>query len=71
MSYFKKITGDKVYLSPINVDDYEKYTEWVNDLETGINVGFAPQTLMPYRAQTIMKIVNRPTNLNFPDYILP
>jgi hypothetical protein len=43
MSYFKKITGDKVYLSPINVDDYEKYTEWVNDLETGINVGFAPQ----------------------------
>jgi hypothetical protein len=31
MSYFKKMTGDKVYLSPVNVDDYEKYTKWVND----------------------------------------
>jgi RimJ/RimL family protein N-acetyltransferase len=45
MSYFKKMTGDKVYLSPVNVDDYEKYTKWVNDLETGINVGFAPQII--------------------------
>jgi hypothetical protein len=45
MSHFKKITGDKVYLSPINVDDYEKYTEWVNDLETGSNVDFAPQII--------------------------
>jgi len=33
MKYFKKIIGEKCYLSPINADDVEKYTEWINDME--------------------------------------
>ncbi len=33
MRYFKKIAGERVYLSPINVEDAEKYTEWINDLK--------------------------------------
>jgi RimJ/RimL family protein N-acetyltransferase len=31
--YFKKLIGRKCYLSPMNVNDAEKYTEWLNDLE--------------------------------------
>lgn len=31
MKYFKKIEGEKVYLSPINVEDAEKYVKWLND----------------------------------------
>ena len=31
--YFKKMIGKKCYLSPINVNDAEKYVEWLNDLE--------------------------------------
>jgi RimJ/RimL family protein N-acetyltransferase len=31
--YFKKIIGKKCYLSPIDINDVEKYTEWLNDLE--------------------------------------
>ena len=31
--YFKKVTGDKCYLSPIDTNDYEKYLEWLNDPE--------------------------------------
>jgi RimJ/RimL family protein N-acetyltransferase len=31
--YFKKLIGEKCYLSPINTSDYEKFTEWLNDLE--------------------------------------
>ena len=31
MKYFKKIEGEKVYLSPINLEDYEKYAEWLNN----------------------------------------
>jgi len=31
--YFKKMTGKKCYLSPIDMNDVEKYTEWLNDLE--------------------------------------
>ena len=36
--YFKKLTGKKCYLSPINENDAEKYTEWLNDLEMTINL---------------------------------
>ena len=31
--YFKKLIGKKCYLAPIDVNDIEKYTEWLNDLE--------------------------------------
>src|SRR5215469_889974 len=31
--YFKKMVGKKCYLSPINVNDVELFTEWLNDLE--------------------------------------
>jgi len=31
--YFKKMAGKKCYLSPIDVNDVEKFTEWLNDLE--------------------------------------
>ena len=39
MRYFKKIVGDKVYLSPMNSDDYLKYVEWLNNYEIakGVN----------------------------------
>lgn len=38
MKYFKKIIGDKCYLSPINLEDAEQYTEWLNDLEVSKNL---------------------------------
>ena len=31
MKYFKKLVGEKIYLSPKNIEDIEKYTEWMND----------------------------------------
>jgi RimJ/RimL family protein N-acetyltransferase len=33
MRYFKKLVGTKCYLSPVNLDDAETYTAWLNDLE--------------------------------------
>ena len=33
MKYFRKLVGEKCYLSPINPDDVETYTQWINDLE--------------------------------------
>lgn len=35
MKYFRKLIGEKCYLSPVSIEDTEKYTEWVNDLEIG------------------------------------
>ena len=33
MKYFKRITGERVYLSPVNPEDYEIYAKWLNDYE--------------------------------------
>ena len=34
MKYFKKLIGERIYLSPRNSEDIEKFTEWLNDFET-------------------------------------
>jgi RimJ/RimL family protein N-acetyltransferase len=36
--YFKKLIGEKCYLSPMNINDAEKYTVWLNDLEITANL---------------------------------
>lgn len=39
MKYFKKLVGDRIYLSPMNTDDAEKYTEWLNDFKVTDGLG--------------------------------
>ena len=39
MRYFKKIIGERIYLSPINIDDAEVYTKWMNDYEVSGSLG--------------------------------
>ena len=31
MKYFKKIPGERIYLSPLSLEDVEKCTNWLND----------------------------------------
>ena len=33
MKYFKKIVGDRIYLSPRNPEDLETFTKWMNDFQ--------------------------------------
>lgn len=33
MKYFKKLVGERIYLSPRNTEDVEIFTEWLNDFE--------------------------------------
>ena len=33
MKYFKKLLGDRIYLSPRNADDVEIFTKWLNDFQ--------------------------------------
>ncbi len=39
MKYFKKLLGDRIYLSPRNSEDVELFTEWLNDFETTDYIG--------------------------------
>lgn len=34
MKYYRKIVGERIYLSPISLDDAERYALWLNDLST-------------------------------------
>lgn len=43
--YFKKIIGKKCYLSPIDINDLEKYTKWVNDMEVSAGIIFASKLI--------------------------
>ena len=43
--YFKKMIGKKCFLSPVNVDDVEKFTEWLNDLEVTRNLIIFPHII--------------------------
>ena len=31
MKYFRKIQGERIYLSPMSLEDAPKYAEWFND----------------------------------------
>ena len=39
MKYFKKIIGDRIYLSPMNSDDCLQYVEWINSYEVARGTG--------------------------------
>ncbi|MEG2789189.1 MAG: GNAT family protein [Romboutsia sp.] len=43
--YFEKLIGNKVYLSPIDKNDYIKYTKWVNDMDVAIGMTFATMSI--------------------------
>ena len=38
MKYFKKIVGERLYLSPMNVEDAEAYTKWMNSRDVTDNL---------------------------------
>jgi len=41
MRYYRKIIGERLYLSPVSVneDDTERYIKWMNDKEVAVNFG--------------------------------
>ena len=45
--HYKKLIGEKCYLSPCSVEDAEKWAEWDNDLEVGLPLGDEAYTLYP------------------------
>lgn len=52
--YFKKMVGEKCYLSPINVEDYQECTKWINDMEASIGMVFASGLITPIQERQIL-----------------
>lgn len=39
MKYFKKLIGERIYLSPLCLEDAEQYVEWLNDFCVSDGIG--------------------------------
>ena len=39
MKYFKKLVGDRIYLSPRTPEDAELFTKWLNDFQVTDYIG--------------------------------
>jgi RimJ/RimL family protein N-acetyltransferase len=57
--YFKKIIRNKCYLSPIDVNDVEKYVEWLNDLEVTINLTFYNRVINMVNEKTFLENLSK------------
>jgi len=59
MRYFKKIIGEKIYLSPINKDDVEIYTKWVNDSEITGYIGLTRRVISVSGEQKVLEELSK------------
>ncbi|HBM80924.1 MAG: GNAT family protein [Clostridiales bacterium] len=53
--YYKKMIGQKCYLSPIDVDDYEKYTKWLSDMEVAAGMLLASKLITASKEKEILE----------------
>lgn len=65
----KKLEGKTCYLSPVRLEDADKYYEWLNDAEVAINLRVFPQIITLHQEKNIladlpymMGISNKTTN---------
>jgi RimJ/RimL family protein N-acetyltransferase len=57
--YFKKMVGKKCYLSPIDINDAEKYVEWLNDPEVIINLTFYNRIISMANEKTFLEDLSK------------
>ncbi|MDR3313474.1 MAG: GNAT family N-acetyltransferase [Oscillospiraceae bacterium] len=57
MRYFKKIAGERVYLSPVNPEDLALYTKWINDPGVAKYIGqYSHQFSLPKERETLERM---------------
>jgi RimJ/RimL family protein N-acetyltransferase len=63
VKYSKKLLGTRCYLSPVRVEDAEKYFEWVNDLEVSVNLRtYSQQIPFEIEKEYLEKFAKNQTN---------
>ena len=53
--YYKKLIGQKCYLSPIDINDSDKFVEWLNDIEVTKNLNLYPMQINNENEKEILK----------------
>jgi RimJ/RimL family protein N-acetyltransferase len=65
--YFKKMVGNKSYLSPINTNDAEKFAEWLNDLEMTVNLTLYNSVINTENEKTFLETLSKDHNYSIID----
>jgi RimJ/RimL family protein N-acetyltransferase len=65
--YFRKIVGKKCYLSPIDTNDAEKFTEWLNDMELLVNLQLYGGIINPESEKEFLHNLSREHNYSIID----
>jgi len=55
MKYFKKITGERIYLSPMNLEDAAIYASWLNDPDVSVGLGVYQNLISLNNEQKILE----------------
>ena len=60
MKYYKKLVGDRIYLSPRNTEDYEIFAEWLNDPQVADYIGRSGQIMTNEGEKEFLEKNNNP-----------
>lgn len=62
MAYYKRIIGEKVYLSPISTDDTDIFMKWVNDPEIAYTTTFFTKVISLTQEREILESLAKSGN---------
>jgi RimJ/RimL family protein N-acetyltransferase len=65
--YFKKMIGNKCYLSPIDTNDVEKYVGWFNDLQIAENLTFYSKVINVENEKPFLEKLSKEHNYSIID----
>jgi RimJ/RimL family protein N-acetyltransferase len=65
MKYFKKLIGERIYLSPQNIEDAEKYVEWFCDFKMTDGIGKSGNIMTIEAEKEWIENTLRSNELNF------
>lgn len=65
MKYFKKLIGERIYLSPMSIEDAEKYVEWLSDFKVTDGIGRSSNLTTIEDEKIWITNESKSNNLNF------
>lgn len=65
MKYFRKIEGERIYLSPMCIDDAEKYTEWFSDRKNTDCLHYTSQLVTVQDEKAWLENISKKNGYNF------
>lgn len=54
MPYYRKLQGEKCYLSPVDPNDYASFTGWVNDMDAALGMIFLGSVIGEQKEAEVM-----------------